>query len=318
MTRARSTTNSSSNLLDGPRAGTNGIVAQLNTLGFTKYEAVAYLLLLEHQPATAYEISKRGALTKGNTYTALESLVAKGAAQPVSDDPVRYAAVAPETLFRRLSRSMTDLCRDLTGALTRQRRRTTEHVWTLEGEQRIDDRIRDMLARAKRQIWIKGPDHRLAHYLSAVREAAARGVQILVILFGDERSRDALKLGARAKVYLHEGSGHMLAVGARQFVVTADFSEALVAYFDEPARGVYTRSDSVVFMAETMIRHEVYLAEIMQAYGDEIERRFGKDLMRIRAKYLPAPLSRRARASAAALSKATGSKADRAKTRSRT
>jgi HTH-type transcriptional regulator, sugar sensing transcriptional regulator len=223
----------------------------------------------------------------------------------VSHDPVRYAAVAPETLFRRLSRSMTELCRDLTGALTTQRRQTTEHVWTLEGEQRIEDRIVDMLDRAKRQIWIKGPDHRLTHYLPAIRSAIARGVKVLVILFGDERGRDALKLGARAKVYLHEGSGHMLAVGASQFVVSIDFAEALVADFGDLPHGVYTRSDSVVFMAETMIRHEVYLAEIMQAYGDQIEQRFGKDLMRIRAKYLPAPLSRRARASAAALSKGT-------------
>ena len=303
MTATTSKTTGNSTLFNGRHVKTGALVEQLNTLGFTKYEAVAYLLLLEHQPATAYEISKRGALTKGNTYTALESLVAKGAAQPVSHHPVRYAGVAPETLFRRLSRSMTELCRDLTGALAAPRRQTTEHVWTLEGEQRIDDRIVDMIERAKRQVWIKGPDHRLARYLPAIRAATARRVKVLIILFGDERARDALKLGPRATVYLHEGSGRMLAVGASQFVVSIDFEEALVADFDDLPRGVYTRSDSVVFMAETMIRHEVYLAEIMQAYGEEIEQRFGKDLMRVRAKYLPAPLSRRARAKAAAFSK---------------
>lgn len=296
MPRTRSAvTQGNSSLLSGHRAAAPALVAQLNTLGFTKYEAVAYLLLLEHQPATAYEISKQGALTKGNTYTALESLVAKGAAQPVSHAPVRYAAVAPDALFRRLSRSMTDLCRDLAGALTQPRRPTTEHVWTLAGEKSIDDRILEMLTHARRQIWIKGPDHRLTHYIDAVRKAAARGVQVVIIFFGDEHSRARLDLGPRAKVYLHEGSGQMLAVGARQFVVTTDFTEALVAYFDEPARGVYTRSDSVVFMAETMIRHEIYLAEIMQAYGTQIEQRFGKDLMNIRAQYLPPPLSRQAR-----------------------
>lgn len=306
----------SGNLLNDRPETTAALVAQLNTLGFTKYEAIAYLLLLEHQPATAYEISKRGALTKGNTYTALESLVAKGAAQPVSNNPLRYAAVAPRALFRRLSRSMSDLCQQLVGSLTNHRQQTTEHVWTLEGEHNIDNRIVDMVDRAKRQIWIKGPDHRLAHYLGAVRKAATRGVQVLVILFGDERSRSELKLAPRAKVYLHEGSGHMLAVGARQFVITTDFSEALVAYFDEPARGVYTRSDSVVFMAETMIRHEVYLAEIMQEYGAQIEQRFGKDLMRIREKYLPPPLSRRARENADALWKSEHAAAAKTKSRS--
>lgn len=283
--------------LSGKRSGRQQqpLLDKLKTLGFSTYEAIAYLLLLEHQPATAYEISKQGALTKGNTYVALESLVAKGAAQPVSRNPTRYAAVAPDVLFRHLSRSMNELCRELASTLAQQQRQTTEHVWTLEGEHVIDERIVDMVDRAKRQIWIKGPDHRLAHYLGPLRKAAARGVRVLVILFGDEHSRSTLKLGPRAKVYLHEGSGHMLAVGARQFVVATDFTEALVAYFDDPARGAYTRSDSVVFMAETMIRHEVYLAEIMQEYGAQIEQRFGEDLMRIRAKYLPPPLSRHAR-----------------------
>ena len=279
----------------GRRASSFSLLAQFKALGFTTYEAEAYLLLLDHQPATAYEISKQGALTKGNTYTALESLVAKGAAQQVSATPARFAAISPEILFRQLARSLNGMCDELASALTRPRPQATEHVWTLEGERTIDDRILDVFERSQRQIWIKGPDHVLVRYLDALRRAAARGVQVVIILFGDEKSRDSLRLGARATVYLHEGSGLMLAVGARQFVVASDFAEALVAYFDEPARAIYTRSDTVVFLAETMIRHEIYLAEIMQAYGAPIEQRFGKDLMKIRALYLPEPLSRQAR-----------------------
>jgi len=287
------------------RASSLSLLAQFKALGFTTYEAEAYLLLLDHQPATAYEISKQGALTKGNTYTALESLVAKGAAQQVSDAPARYAAVSPEILFRRLSRSLNGLCDELVRALTQPRPQATEHVWTLEGVKTIDDRVLDVFERAKRQIWIKGPDHILVRYLGALQKAIARGVRVVIILFGDEHSRARLRLGPRATVYLHEGTGLMLAVGARQFVVASDFSEALVAYFDDPARGVYTRSDTVVFLAETMIRHEIYLAEIMQAYGPQIEQRFGKDLMKIRAVYLPDPLSRQARKRSGARRKTT-------------
>jgi len=45
-----------------------------------------------------------------------------------------------------------------------------------------------------------------------------------------------------------------------------------------------------VFMAETMIRHEVYLAEIMNEFGPAIEKRFGKDLLSLRQHYLPPDL----------------------------
>ena len=51
MTRTTNRTTANSTLLNGSRVSTTAVVAQLNTLGFTKYEAVAYLLLLEHQPA---------------------------------------------------------------------------------------------------------------------------------------------------------------------------------------------------------------------------------------------------------------------------
>jgi hypothetical protein len=111
-----------------------------------------------------------------------------------------------------------------------------------------------------------------------------------VILFGTAADAKRLGLGPAAQLYLHEGSGDMLAVGRKQFVIAADWKETLIADFGASPHGAYTRSEAVVFMAETMIRHEVYLAEIINEFGPAIDKRFGRDLLSLRQKYLPPAL----------------------------
>jgi sugar-specific transcriptional regulator TrmB len=269
-------------------AGAAGAIARLGDLGFTKYEALAYLMLLDEHPATAYEISKRGGLTKANVYAALVNLVQKGAVQPVSRDPVRYAPVEPEALFGGIAKSTTALCNDLAAALSaREQQKGIDYVWSISGEEALHAKIAEVVAGAREQIWIKAPHHLLQEHVDGLKLAAQRGASILVILFGTEADSKRLALAQRAKLYLHEGSGDMLAVGKKQFVIAADFKQTLIAEFGDTPQGVYTRSEAVVFISETMIRHEVYLAEIMNAYGPEIEKRFGKDLISLRQKYLP-------------------------------
>lgn len=272
-------------------AASAGAISRLTDLGFTKYEALAYLILLEEHPATAYEISKRGALTKGNVYTALVSLVQKGAVQPVSNDPVRYAPVAPHALFGAIAKNTAAVCRDLAATLTsREQQKALDYVWTIAGEPRLRDKIVDIIAGARQQIWIKAAHHLLEPYVTALKDASRRGAAILVILFGSAEDAKRLGLGSKVQCYLHEGSGDMLAVGKKQFVIAADWKETLIADFGPAPQGAYTRSEAVVFMAETMIRHEVYLAEIINEFGPAVEKRFGKDLVSLRQHYLPPEL----------------------------
>ncbi|MGZ5256653.1 MAG: TrmB family transcriptional regulator [Burkholderiales bacterium] len=272
-------------------AASTGAISRLTDLGFTRYEALAYLVLLEEHPATAYEISKRGALAKANVYTALVSLVQKGAVQPVSNEPVRYAPVDPHTLFRNIAKNTTALCEDLASTLTsREQQKALDYVWIVAGEQRLHDKIMEMISSARQQIWIKAPHHLLEPYVNALKKACKRGATLRVILFGTDQDAKRLGLDPKVQLYLHEGSGDMLAVGKTQFVVAADWKETLIADFGPVPQGAYTRSQAVVFMAETVIRHEVYLAEIINEFGPAIEKRFGKDLLSLRQKYLPPDL----------------------------
>src|SRR5688572_2882806 len=102
----------------GRRAAENAdFVQEFRKLGFTEYEAKAYLTLCQTSPVTAYEVSKIAGLAKANVYSALEGLAQRGAVQPVSESPVKYVPVAPSRLLGQIAASTSARCKELVGKL---------------------------------------------------------------------------------------------------------------------------------------------------------------------------------------------------------
>ncbi|MCC6533979.1 MAG: TrmB family transcriptional regulator [Burkholderiales bacterium] len=262
--------------------------ARLQALGLTAYEAVAYLILLQHHPATAYEIGKLGGLVKANVYPTLESLVRRGAVQPVSREPTRYVPVDPQSFLSSVAQGTATLCNELVAELGEVTPDDpVEYVWLLQSAADIQARIAQMIAQARKHIWLKGPENLLLPHRTALREAVKRGTKLVVILFGNESAAKRFRFSQNARVYLHEGSGMIVGAGESQVIVACDFGQALSANIAEHCEGAFTRNPSVVYLAESLIRHEIYLAEIISAYAPRIEADFGKALVSLRRHYLP-------------------------------
>jgi HTH-type transcriptional regulator, sugar sensing transcriptional regulator len=261
----------------------------LRALGFTDYEMRAYLALLRDSPATAYQVSKESGLPRANVYPALEALTKKGAAQPVTESPARYVPVPPEVLFARLVQDVDAQCRRVASKLSRLRQSNGEEfVWSLRGDGAIRDKIESMIASVRSHIWIKAHLRMLEPHRDALLHAASRGVQVILILFGDPASLAEFKLDPPSRVYMHEGNGFEVGLANTLITVTRDFEEALTVNAAEGGFGAYTRNLPVVNMAESLIRHEIYLAEIFGQFGREIEATFGPALVSLRRNYLPA------------------------------
>jgi sugar-specific transcriptional regulator TrmB len=258
----------------------------LQTLGFSDYEAKAYIALVKLQPATAYEVSKEAGLPKANSYSVLESLSKKEAVQPVSQNPVRYMATAPDTLFDRIAESTRKRCERVKKRLSKLSRGPEhEHVWSLMGFEAVSGHIEEMIRLSRSHLWIKASEDALEPHREALQDAADRGVKILIILFGTHPER--FQFGGDTKTWLHEGNGTPVGVAPYLITVTRDFEEAMVAELREQANGTYTRNRPLVNMADTLIRHEIYFAEIFERFGNDIQEAFGPSLYELRRKYLP-------------------------------
>ena len=262
------------------------LIRDLQALGFGDHEAKAYLALFRIQPATAYEVSKLAGLPKANGYAVLESLSKKEAVQPVSEGPVRYIAVAPNILFERIADATQRRCARVMSNMPKLARAPDQdYVWSITGKDAIGAKISEMIEAATSHVWIKAADRTLEPYRDELERAAQRGVSILIILFGSDADRFCFEGGSRT--YLHEGNGIPTGNSHHLITLTRDFEEALVAEFRSQAHGSHTRNKPVVALADTLIRHEIYFAEIFEEYGDVIQKTFGPALLEMRRKYLP-------------------------------
>jgi HTH-type transcriptional regulator, sugar sensing transcriptional regulator len=75
----------------------------LTPFGFTPTESLVYEVLLTGGPGTGYAIARTAGLARANAYSALEGLVAKGAARVDPGRPKRYRPEAPAALIARIS-----------------------------------------------------------------------------------------------------------------------------------------------------------------------------------------------------------------------
>ena len=75
----------------------------LTHFGFTPTESLVYEVLLVGGPGTGYAIARTAGLARANAYSALEGLVAKGAARVDTGRPKRYRPETPAALIARIS-----------------------------------------------------------------------------------------------------------------------------------------------------------------------------------------------------------------------
>ena len=133
----------------------------LKSLGFTKYEALVYVALLGREAGTATEIHELSRVPRASVYPVLDRLVEKNLVTVSNTTPKRFSAIPPEEgIENLLSRIEEDAHRAkeiLAGIY--QRRVTVERgeeelIWSIHGEEKILNRLRDLVSGAKRSAQI--------------------------------------------------------------------------------------------------------------------------------------------------------------------
>lgn len=258
------------------------IVAALKRLGFTEYESRIYIRLIRQDgPVTAYEVSKRAGVPRPNTYNALESLARRGAVLPVSEGPTRYVAAEPKEFLARVARQTSTLCEDMADWLTELAPEGADsYVWTLSGEVAVHDKIEALIAGARENLMVKAPDDILRRHRQALATAGERGIEMLIVVFG--ATVEEFTFGPNCRTFLHEANGVRMGSTDNLFTIAADHREMVTARLVDEVIAEHTRNGLIVNMAESLIRHDYYMAEIFARFGDEITGAFGPHLRDLR------------------------------------
>src|SRR5512136_371894 len=120
-------------------------VAKLVKIGFSEYEAKAYVALLRKSPVTGYELSKLSGVPRSMIYEVLGKLTTRGAALTLRKEGTNLHAPVPAAEFLdQLRREYDALIAELKGELAALTTASDlEYVWNIEGEDNILAKARE-------------------------------------------------------------------------------------------------------------------------------------------------------------------------------
>jgi HTH-type transcriptional regulator, sugar sensing transcriptional regulator len=245
------------------------LLANLQKIGFSQYEARAYVSLLQNPQVTAYELARHSGIPPSKIYEVVERLLTKELVTTLGlEKHPKYVALDPARAvdrYRRSYRQVLDAVAAQLEGLYSGTKGGDAYVWNLVDREDIESKAVQLVESAQDAILMAAwPSElkALEQYLAAAHE---RGVSVSICLYGEGDPGFGV-------VYNHDTSPEVLSnQGTRRMVLVVDHEEALIAYFPEVGQVTAVRSANRGFvqMAHDYIRHDIWIIEALRNDGRE-------------------------------------------------
>jgi HTH-type transcriptional regulator, sugar sensing transcriptional regulator len=166
------------------------VIEELQRLGMSGYEAKAYVALVTAGlPLNGYEVAKRSGVPRSTVYETLAKLVARGAAYEVRVGEAKggYISLPPNVPLDRMRRDFDqsiDALRDAMAEVASPPQVRLVH--NLSDRASLLARAADVVAAARKDVFLSGWPPELEPLKPAARRAEADGVDVSVVTFGED------------------------------------------------------------------------------------------------------------------------------------
>lgn len=244
---------------------TGKVIERLTLLGFTRYEAQAYVALLRRNPLTGYELAKASGVPRPNIYAVLDRLEERGAVMRVDEESAtQFVPIASEELVGRLRRDFErtlDEARVTLGEIGEKIH--WEPVMNTRGYAAALALARNLVRASKRELLLAVWPQEAEALADDTAAALAKGVKITTLCLA----------GCKHGCGFCRGDVHRYRVDpdgrSRWLVLASDSSEALTAEVkNQEAMAVRTRQRLVVELAAWYIRHTIAVAALVKDLGE--------------------------------------------------
>ncbi len=227
----------------------------LKELGFSQYEAACYMALVESHPLNGSQLSRISGIARSRIYDVLRSLTAKGYVMEMQAG--QYAPLPTDELIRRLKKDFeTHITRFETLLSASRQKDDFEYVWSITGYSHVMEKAREMIQKARDEIYVRlfpKSDRHLGRYLVEARD---RGVKIRYVAMGKiPRQFDVMVMHPD-----HENLRQI--IGGRSIEVITDKKEALVGVFatgqEDSSPINWTRNQWFIVANRDSLRHDFY------------------------------------------------------------
>ncbi|NIM52956.1 MAG: hypothetical protein GTN78_13075 [Gemmatimonadales bacterium] len=240
---------------------------KLVTLGFSEYEAKAYLALLRESPVTGYQLSKASGVPRSMIYEALGKLVARGAAMTLhKNGSNKYAPVPAAEFLGQLRRDHHELVTSLEDELRSFNSASgMEYVWHIEGHDHVMAKAKEMVSQATDRLHVALLPETFLVLRAALIGAVGRGVRVVVYSTSDLDLPGGRVVVSPAPAHARER------LEGLWLILVVDGEDALIGEWldHNQARASFTRSPLFVFLAEHHLRTDLYLPRILSLLGQK-------------------------------------------------
>jgi sugar-specific transcriptional regulator TrmB len=250
-------------------------VDRLVELGFSEYEAKAYVALVKESPATGYHVAKVSSVPRSMIYEVLGKLTARGAAMQLrKEGKTQYAPAPPQEFLDQLQREHDDLVASLKEDLMSVGATSDlEYVWNIEGHENVMGKAEEMIRQAQDRVYMAVLPSTFPPLKPALEDAIARDVRVVVYSSGCLDLRGGrIVATSLSEEYLKRAEGLAL-------ILVVDGDEVLIGerLTAPQARSSWTRSPLFVLIAEHHLRTDLYLPRILDELGDRAEKVIHED-----------------------------------------
>jgi DNA-binding MarR family transcriptional regulator len=237
----------------------------LVALGFSEYEARAWVGLARHGPLTGYELAKRTGVPRANVYAVLSRLEQRGAVvRAVTPDGQRYAAIPGGELLRRLAEDVDRHLEAAAAALAGLGAPREEALlWNVQGRAAALAHAREQVRASRTTLWIANAPPEAAELGEEIRHAHSRGVHVETLCL-DACPQECG--GCKGTVYRYRVPPER---GGRWLVVVRDGEELFAAEIrgDGECAGVRTTNPLFVQLVTWYMRYSAALGRALEEVG---------------------------------------------------
>jgi len=152
-------------------------------LGFSEYEARAYVALLGRSPLNGYELAKVSGVPRANIYAVLQKLEERGAAIRVDlPNGTRYAPIAPNQLTQRVATRFQDTLSAVQAALEDLATPIDpEYVWNIRGYAALLEHAHTLLDASQERLLVAIGRQEATALAEPLAQASARGIEMVTL-----------------------------------------------------------------------------------------------------------------------------------------
>ena len=232
------------------------IAIRVKELGFTAYEAKAYISLLQNSPATRYELSKDSGVPRSAIYGVIKQLENFGAVNALYSNPVKYIPLPPEQLFNllldRLNERINEARKNLKNIESNM---LSDHLWNIVGYQNMIHKAREIISKTELEIYLSVWKREFKLLQNELKKAKDRGVKVAIFSF-TEIDFDA------DFVYTYNLDERKLSkIWAHKLILVSDQQELLMGEADNviPKKTAWTTNKAIVDIATNHIILDITL-----------------------------------------------------------